>query len=33
VIAWLLKNGLVEMERTGERTLSFREPNTTNDRR
>ncbi len=28
VIAWLLKNGLVEMERTDERTLSFREPNT-----
>lgn len=27
VIAWLLRNGLVEMERTGERTLSFREPN------
>ena len=27
VIAWLLKNGLVEMERTDERTLSFREPN------
>lgn len=27
VIAWLLSNGLVEMERTGERTLSFREPN------
>lgn len=24
---WLLKNGLVEMERTDERTLSFREPN------
>ena len=27
VIAWLLKTGLVEMERTDERTLSFREPN------
>lgn len=27
VIAWLIRNGLVEMERTGERTLSFREPN------
>lgn len=27
VIAWLLHNGLVEMERTGERTLSFRDPN------
>lgn len=27
VIAWLIRNGLVEMERTGERTLGFREPN------
>lgn len=26
VIAWLLRNGLVEMERTGDRTLSFRQP-------
>lgn len=26
VIAWLMRNGLVEMERTGERVLSFREP-------
>ena len=33
VIAWLLKNGLVEMERTGERSLSFREPNTTDETR
>ncbi len=26
VIAWLIRHGLVEMERTGERALSFREP-------
>ena len=26
VIAWLIKNRLIEMERTGEKTLSFREP-------
>lgn len=26
VIAWLLVNGLVEAERTGERTMVFREP-------
>ena len=29
VIKWLLRNGLVEAERTGDRTLSFREPNAT----
>jgi hypothetical protein len=28
VIAWLLKNGLIEMARTDERTLSFFEPTT-----
>ena len=27
VIAWLLRNKLLEMERTDERTISFREPN------
>ena len=27
VIAWLIKNGLVEMERTNETTLSFKVPN------
>lgn len=27
VIAWLIRNGLVVMERTGANTLSFREPN------
>lgn len=26
VISWLMRNGLVEMERTGEQTLTFREP-------
>jgi hypothetical protein len=26
VIAWLLANGLVEAEKTGERTMIFREP-------
>ena len=26
VIAWLIKNGLVEMEKTEDRVLSFREP-------
>jgi hypothetical protein len=26
IIAWLLKNGLIEMERTGDGMLSFREP-------
>lgn len=26
VIAWLVKHGLVEMERTGDRTLTFRAP-------
>lgn len=26
VIAWLIKNQLVEMERTGDNVLSFREP-------
>ena len=27
VIAWLIRNGLVVMERTGNTTLTFREPN------
>ena len=27
VLSWLLRHGLVEIERTGERALSFREPN------
>ena len=26
VIAWLIRNGLVEMERVGEKTISFKEP-------
>ena len=26
VIAWLIRNGLVVMERTGENTLTFKEP-------
>lgn len=29
VLGWLIKNGLVEMERTGDSSLSFRQPQQT----